>query len=173
MPDASAQRGNQNSQFQRAVPVRYRTPDRPAGALPDATHEEHRALETALLEKGWVEFMDQLCNFAPAGSIGTIDGREIAIRYAWEADERDGRRRIFLATDEPMSLAGAAGRPSALADPFTFVELRIGPNGDGEGKLSEAARLSVDQTRDIIELCDYINRPLHLIKVQSVLRVAE
>jgi hypothetical protein len=138
-----------------------------------STYDEHRALETTLLERGWVEFMDQLCNLAPAGTIGTIDGREIAIRYAWEAVERGGHRRVFLATDEPISFAGAAARRSALADPLTFVELRVDAKGEGEGKLSEAARLSVDQTRDIIELRDYADRPLHLIKLQNALRVAE
>ena len=64
-----------------------------------STDVEHRMLERALLEKGWVEFMDQLCTFAPVGSIVTIDGREIAIRYAWQVIERRGSRRVFVATD--------------------------------------------------------------------------
>jgi hypothetical protein len=134
---------------------------------------EHRALETALLEKGWVTFLDQLCTFAPIGSITTIDGRDIAIRYAWQAVERDGRRRIFIATDEPITLMYQPNHRPALADSFMFLEVRIGRNGDGEGKLSEAARLSVDESQDVIELRDYADRPLHLVMVQSLQSVAE
>jgi hypothetical protein len=132
-------------------------------------HAEHRLLETTLLEKGWVEFLDRLCTFAPVGSIVTIDGRNIAIRYAWQVVDRDGRRRVFAATDGPITLANPLAHRSALADAFTFLELRVDANGEGEGKLSEAARLSVDQTQDLIELRDYANRPLHLVMVRSLL----
>ena len=130
-----------------------------------STDVEHRMLERALIEKGWVEFLDQLCNFAPAGSIVTIDGRDIAIRYAWQVADRDGQRRVFVATDEPITLTNPVRR-SALAVSFTFLELRIGPDGEGEGKLSEAARLSVDESQDVIELRDYATRPLHLVRVR-------
>jgi hypothetical protein len=134
-----------------------------------STNVEHRMLERALLERGWVEFLDQLCTFAPVGSIVTIDGREIAIRYAWQVTERGGSRRVFVATDEPITLANPAAGRSNLADSFTFLELHVGANGEGEGKLSEAAQVSVDESQDVIELRDYANRPLHLVMVRSLL----
>jgi hypothetical protein len=134
-----------------------------------STAVEHRMLETALLEKGWVEFVDQLCTFAPVGSMVTIDGREIAIRYAWQILERGGHQRVFVATDEPITLANPPGGRSSLAASFMFLELHVGANGEGEGKLSEAAQLSVDQSQDVIELRDYANRPLHLVMVRSLL----
>jgi hypothetical protein len=134
-----------------------------------STHAEHRLLETTLLEQGWVEFLDRLCTFGPVGSIVTIDGRNIPIRYAWQVVEWDGRRRVFAATDEPITLANPLTRRWALADSFTFLELRVAANGEGEGKLSEAARLSVDETQDVIELRDYATRPLHLVMVRDLL----
>jgi hypothetical protein len=137
-----------------------------------STDVEHHMLEKALLEKGWVEFLDQLCTFAPVGSIVTIDGRDLAIRYAWQVVDRHGLQRVFVATDEPIALAGPQPR-SAAADSFTFLELRVGPNDDGEGKLSEAARLSVDESQDVIELRDYANRPRHLVMVRSLLTLDE
>jgi hypothetical protein len=136
-------------------------------------YAEHRLLETTLREKGWVEFLDRLCTLAPVGSIVTIDGRNIAMRYAWQVVERDGRRRVFAATDEPITLANPLVHRSALADAFTFLELRVGANGEGEGKLSEAARLSVNETQDLIELRDYANQPLHLVMVRSLLTLDE
>jgi hypothetical protein len=136
-------------------------------------HAEHRLLETTLLEKGWVEFLDRLCTFAPVGSIVTIDGRNIAIRYAWQVVDRDGRRRVFAATDEPITLANPLVHRWAFADSFTYLELRVGANGEGEGKLSEATRLSVDETQDLIELRDYANRPRHLVMVRDLLSLDE
>ena len=138
-----------------------------------STDVEHQMLEAALLEKGWVEFVDQLCNFAPAGSIGTVDGPEVTVRYAWQVVDRNGGRRIFLGTDTPISLAGVPLRRQPLPEPLMFLELRVGPNGDGEGKLSEAARLSVDESRNVIELRDYAGRPLHLVMVRSLLSIDE
>jgi len=134
-----------------------------------STDVEHRVLETALLEKGRFEFLDTLCTFAPVGSIVTIDGRDIAIRYAWQIFERGGHRRVFIATDEPITFTNPLARRSSLADSFMFLELHVGANGEGEGKLSEAAQLSVDQSRDIIGLRDYANRPLHMVMVRSLL----
>jgi hypothetical protein len=136
-----------------------------------STDVEHHMLETALLEKGWVEFLDQLCTVAPVGSVATIDGRDIAIRYAWQVVDRGGRRRVFVATDEPITLVNPLAGRSSLADSFMFLELRMGRDGDGEGKLSEAAQLSVDESQDVIELRDYTSRPLHLVMVRSLLPV--
>jgi len=134
-----------------------------------STDVEHRLLETVLLEKGWVEFLDQLCTLEPVGSIVTIDGRDITIRYAWQVVERGGHRRVFVATDAPITLANPLTGRSSLAASFVFLELRVGVNGEGEGKLSEAAQLSVDERQNVIELRDYANRPRHLVMVQSLL----
>ena len=51
---------------------------------------------------------------------------------------------------------------------MTFVELRLDPSGNGEGKLSEAQQLTVDQARNLIVLREYDNRPVHLIEVRAV-----
>src|SRR3954468_9457901 len=108
-----------------------------------STDVEHRKLETALRERGWVDFLDQLCTFTPVGSIVAVDGRDISIRYAWQVVDPGGHRRVFVATDEPMALVNPPVGRSSLADSFMFVELHVGANGEGEGKLSEAAQLSV------------------------------
>jgi hypothetical protein len=72
-----------------------------------------------------------------------------------------------------VSLAGALIRRFPDAEPLTFIELRLNRLGVGEGKLSEAARLSVDQSRDVIELRDYDVRPVHLLSVHSMNNIDE
>jgi len=138
-----------------------------------STPVEHQMLAATLLEKGWVEYLDQLCTFEPVGSIVTLDGRDIAIRYAWQVTDREGRRRVFIGTDEPIVLVKPPIRPSALADSLTFLELRLDANGKGEGKFSEAARLMVDESENVIQLRDYANRPLHMMMVRSLFSVEE
>jgi hypothetical protein len=134
-----------------------------------STALNHHELATALLQKGHVAFFNLLCGFGQVGRISVIGAPDIAIRYAWSTGERRGNRRIYLATEEPVSLrVEFAGRfPDAEA--LSFIELRLDGDGTGEGKLSEVARLSVDESRNVIELRDYDRRPLHLIGVRSLL----
>lgn len=133
-----------------------------------STALNHHELATALLQKGHVAFFNLLCGFGQVGRIGTIGAPDIAIRYAWSTGVGRGNRRIYLATEDPVSLAGPFTGRFRDAEPLTFIELRLSGDGTGEGKLSEVARLSVDESQNVIELRDYDRRPLHLINVRSL-----
>jgi hypothetical protein len=133
-----------------------------------STALNHHELATALLQKGHVAFFNLLCGFGQVGRISVIGAPDIAIRYAWSTGERRGSRRIYVATEEPVLLSGSFGSRFPDAEPLTFIELRLSGDGTGEGKLSDVARLSVDESRNVIELRDYDRRPLHLIGVRSL-----
>jgi hypothetical protein len=132
-----------------------------------STYDDHLTLSETLLEKGPAAFMNLLCSLGSVGTITVMDAPQVAIRYAWFIEERSGRRRIYLGTDQPVPFAGPFFRRLPDAESLTFIELRINPNGVGEGKLSDAASLSVDESRNVIELRDYDRRPLHLLMVRS------
>jgi hypothetical protein len=132
-----------------------------------STYDSHLALSDTLLEKGPAAFMSLLCDLESVGTITVMDAPPVAIRYAWFIEERNGSRRVYLGTEEPVPLAGAFFRHLPDAESLTFIELRINPNGVGDGKLSDAASLSVDESRNVIELRDYDRRPLHLLMVRS------
>jgi len=132
-----------------------------------STYDSHLALWDMLIENRPAAFMTLLCTLEPVGTITVKDAPPVAIRYAWFIEERNGSRRIYLGTDEPVPLAGAFFHRLPEAESLTFIELRINPNGVGEGKLSEATSLSVDENRNVIELRDYDRRPLHLLMVRS------
>jgi hypothetical protein len=138
-----------------------------------STAINHRELATALLQKGHVAFYNLLCGFGQVGRISVIGAPDIGIRYAWSTGERRGSRRIYLATEEPVLLSGTFASRFPDAEPLTFIELRLNGDGTGEGKLSEVARLSVDESQNVIELRDYDRRPLHLIGVRSLTNHAE
>jgi len=131
-----------------------------------STFTDHGLLMKTLLEKGPVSYLNLLCGFAPVGTI-RMGGRDFPIRYAWSIDDRGGRRRIYLATDEPLSLVNPAFGPFLGDERLTFLELRVNRNGEGEGKFAEAVTLSVDQSRSVIELRDYEKTGSHLVMVRS------
>jgi len=131
-----------------------------------STFMDHHTLMTTLLQQGTVRFMDTLCGYAPVGTI-TMGERAFPIRYAWSIEDTGGGRRIYLATDEPLSLGNPTFGPFLGDERLTFLEVRVNRNGEGEGKLSEVTRLSVDESRAVIELRDYAKRPLHLVMVRS------
>ncbi len=133
-----------------------------------STGETHRLLARTLLERGPIAFVDALCNLWPRGSLRVLGDRDVPIRYAWQVTERGGAERIFIASDSPIPLTAAWFRMSLDAEPLVFLELRLDRDGSGVGKLSEARRLTVDQSRDVIELRDYANRPTQLVMVRQL-----
>jgi len=107
-----------------------------------------------------------LAGYPAAGTVAIAD-REFIIRYAWQASDRDGGQRIYVASDAPILLMTREFRKLADAGPLLFVELRVDARGDGIGRLSEPERLSVDESRNVIELREWDRRPLHLVMVRD------
>ena len=135
-----------------------------------STNEDHRLLTRTVLEQGPMAFSHVLAGFPALGWIG-IGDREFTIRYAWQASDRNGSRRIYIASDEPMLLMSREFRKFADPEPLLFLELRLNARGDGVGKLSDALRLSVDESHNVIELRDFEHRPLHLVMVHDELNI--
>ena len=134
-----------------------------------STDQDHRLLARTLLEKGPVSFVDVLCGYPSLGTVAVAGGRTFTIRYAWQTADRDGGQRIYVATDEPMSLTSSEFSRFGDVEPFYFMELRVDRHGNGIGRLSDAVRLSIDQSRNVIELREFDRRPLHLVMVHDEL----
>jgi hypothetical protein len=131
-----------------------------------STLSDHAILTRTLLEQGPWAYLNTLCGFGPVGTI-RMGGRDFPLRYAWSIGRAGGGRRIFLATDEPLSPANPMFGPFLGHERLTFLELRVNRNGEGEGKFAEAVTLSVDESWSVIELHEYDRRPLHLVMVRS------
>ncbi len=138
-----------------------------------STDLDHRQLARAVQERGPVAVIDLLCGYPSLGSIVIAGDREVTIRYAWQAADREGGERVYLATDEPITLASREFRKTLDLEPFNFVELRLNARGEGTGKLSDVVQLSVDQSRNVIELRDFERRPLHLAMVRDERTLSE
>ena len=137
-------------------------PDAEPAAEPDAEPEaeapaeDETDIETALQELETVGFI------WTGGSLG------YSLKYAVRSEETGGGERIVLLTGRPLGRWDRDGpwRGSDGSDPaselFTVVELRLGADGKGEGKMSVSGAIEVDPANGSVALADYASAPVHL-----------
>jgi hypothetical protein len=88
------------------------------------------------------------------------------IRYASQRPEPEGGRRIVLALDRYLSFWEVANRPRTVDYPFTFVEIKVDKNGEGEGKLSIATKVDFNKANNVIQLETFASEPVRLQQVK-------
>ena len=88
------------------------------------------------------------------------------LRYAWEFAGEDGGRRIVIATDRYIGFLEARESPRSIDYPFTFIEIRLNADGEGEGKLAAATKLTFNKKKNVVELENYSSEPIRLQSVR-------
>ena len=88
------------------------------------------------------------------------------LRYTWQTPLPEGGRRIVLALDRYISFWEQRNQPRTIDYPFTFIEVRVDKNGEGQGKMSIATKISFDKKKNVIELENYASEPVRLNKVK-------
>ncbi len=98
-------------------------------------------LVAMLKEKGPQALMKFLRSQPRAGSFYTTSGQYSDVLFA-KREETPGGRRIVLLTDwpNPFEQANNTDRP------YRTIELRLRPDGKGEGHMSVAAKLAADSS---------------------------
>jgi hypothetical protein len=129
------------------------------------TDAERDRLVSIFKEKGPEDLLAALQKTKPVGTISTPGSLAYDLRYARELPGADGGRRIILATDRPISFWEAANRPRSADYPFLLIELHLNKNGEGEGKLSLATKLTLNDNVLVIE--NYANQPVMLNEVKQ------
>jgi len=127
---------------------------------------ERDRLLTVLLEKGSDALLSELQKMPRAGSIRSVNSLGYDLRYARTSSTGDGAERVVLATDRPIGFWEATNQPRSIEYPFTVVEMRLGPNGVGEGKLSLATKILADRDTHEIVLENYASQPVMLTSVR-------
>jgi hypothetical protein len=90
----------------------------------------------------------------------------IDLHYAWQTPLPDGGRRIVLATDRYIDFREARNQPRSIDYPFTLIEIRTNKDGEGEGKMSVATKITFDKKKNVIELENYASEPVRLNNVK-------
>ena len=114
------------------------------------------------LEKGQQPLLRALRERKPVGSIRTSGSLAYDLRYAHQQIDADGRRRIFLATERPMNYWELVNRRPTLDYPITVVELMVDKQGEGEGTLAVATRLTASSDRKRLYVQNYDVQPVML-----------
>jgi hypothetical protein len=135
-----------------------------------STSAQMERLISTLKTKGAESLLEELRDQPSVGTIRTPGNLAYDLRFAHQEPGEDGGRRIFLATDRPISFWEAVNRPRSFDYPFTFIELRMNGDGGGEGKLALATRIGVSSDGRTIELENYATQPIQLNDVRIASR---
>ena len=128
------------------------------------TVERERLMAT--LGKGQRTTLEELQDLPRVGYVRTPGSLGWSLHYAHETRGEDGGRRIFLATDRPISIAEAIDRPRTIEYPFTFIELQVNDAGEGQGSLSFATRLTASRDGRFVYLEHWDTPPIRLTQVK-------
>jgi hypothetical protein len=90
--------------------------------------------------------------FRDVGRIGTLywpGGLDYTVRYAWRTKRSDGGADVVLVVDRPLWLWWNASAPSA-SYPFTVIQIRLGRDGSGDGRVSLGVPVAGDKTQGVV-----------------------
>jgi hypothetical protein len=130
-----------------------------------STDGERDRLIDILKQKGEDALLETLQQTPTVGTIRTPDSIAYDLHFAREQAWGDGGRRIFLATDRPISFWEAANRTRSSEYPFTLIEMRLNHEGTGEGKLTIAAKVTIEE--DTLVLENYADQPVRLTSIHQ------
>ena len=131
-----------------------------------STDAERDRLLAVLMEKGPEKLLETLQKLPRVGYIRTPNSIGYDLHFARKTPLPDGGERVVMATDRYISFWEAANRPRSIDYPFTVIELRINTNGEGEGKMSLATKITADKESNTIVLENYATQPVLLQSVR-------
>lgn len=165
-----ATQSNQPAEKYTAFAVDMGRPGRAAAGVVEisisrwSSDAERDRLLTVLKEKGPDKLLDVLRDLPRVGYIRTPTSLAYDLRFARKVPAEDGGEVISLATDRYISHWEAVYRPRTIDYPFTVIELRIGADGNGEGKMSLATKITAERNTIVLE--DYAAQPVLLNNVK-------
>jgi hypothetical protein len=130
-----------------------------------STDREREMLLATLQEFGPNKLVDTLSKIRPpVGYIYTPGRLRYYLLYARNNVLPDGSRQVVLATNRPAIVISSA---RSTEYQFTLVEIHLGADGKGEGKLAPAAKISWDKDAKKIEIENYDALPQLLRQVTA------
>jgi hypothetical protein len=88
------------------------------------------------------------------------------LHYAQKTPLEDGGERVVIATDRRINFWEARNRPRSIDYPFTVIEMHLNKDGEGEGKMSIATKITVEKDHSTIVLENYGIQPVLLQSVK-------
>jgi hypothetical protein len=133
-----------------------------------SSDQERDQLLAALRESGGDGLLKALQKIKePAGYIRTPTSIGYPLRFARELPTAEGGKRVIVATDRYVSFLEATRQPRSADYPFMVVDIRIGPDGKGTGKLLPVAKITANEDHTI-EIENYASEPVRLTEVREL-----
>jgi hypothetical protein len=132
-----------------------------------STEAERKNALASLKENGSDGLLKNLQKVEPrVGYIRTATSIGYSLYFAEQTALPGGGRRILIATDRRLSFLEMTRNSRTRDYPFMVIELRLGPNGEGEGKLMPLARVT-QYADDVVEVENYSFQPVRLTNVKT------
>jgi hypothetical protein len=128
-----------------------------------STHDERDMLIGTLFDRGPEAFLDEVRGTRSVGYIRAAGSLRYELRFTQETLGGDGTRRLLLVTDRPIG----PWETRTLDYPFIVIELRVNRDGDGEGTMWSAARITGNPEFNVMEIEDYAIQPVRLMAVHG------
>lgn len=171
-PVAAEQRpSNTEKETFRAFAVSLSSMNAPAAGQVDividrwTTDAQRDTLTERFQKQGAKALLNALQDQPAVGSIRAPGSLAYDLRYARQLPGEDGGRRIILATDRPIGFLEARSGARSLEYPFTVIEMRVDDEGRGEGKLSIATKLILND--NVLVLENYADQPVMLKNIEK------
>jgi hypothetical protein len=131
-----------------------------------STDEERQKILDTLVERSPEKLLDVVQKIKPrVGFIRRDSGLGWDIRFARLQALPSGGERVVFATDRPMTFFEAVNNTRSKNYEYMIGEIRLGPDGRGEGKLSTAAKVRFDKESGQVEIENYGIEPVRLAQV--------
>jgi hypothetical protein len=137
------------------------------------TPAERESLFATLVEKGQEGLVKAVHDEDETGFLrvtgrgaGMTRSPSVRIRYAWQWDLGEGKRRIVLATDRPIYFWEAVNRPRWSDYDMTLLVMDIGEDGKGEGELAIGVRLAIDTEKKQLVIENFGSEPVRLNSIR-------
>lgn len=132
-----------------------------------SSDQERDSLLDVLRTKGENSLLSSLQETKRVGFIRTPDRLGWDLHYASETPTDDGGKDIVIATDRPIRFWEAANLTRTTRYPFTIIQIHLGKDGKGEGRMSVATKLSMSKDGKTLELENYSTQPVILEQVSE------
>lgn len=131
------------------------------------TDEERNTLLQTLATKGQEKMIDVMRDQKETGFLRLPNTMGYRLYYAYQT-VKDGKRRIVLSTDRPVSMAEAWRNGRSMDYATTMVVLDLDENNKGEGVLGFALKLKFNPETKQLEIENYGTDPVQLKNVRKV-----
>jgi len=131
-----------------------------------STDRERERLMQTMMDRGADKLLDTLQDLPRVGYFRTPDSLAWDVHFAAVSPGKDGGEQVTLITDRRIGFWEAANQPRSIDYPFTVVEMRLNRDGEGEGKMSIAAKIIPDKDSNTIVLENYDLTPVQLTNVK-------